>query len=311
MNNELILWIVFGVIVAVILGLDLGVLNRKAHAIKLKEAAIWSGILFGVAILFGLLVYFMLGKDLAISYVTAYLIEQSLSVDNLFVFLVIFSFFKVPETSKHRVLFWGIIGAMFFRAVFIVAGLTAIDKIHWIIYVFGAFLIYTGIKLSIGNEREVNPDKNLFVRLVRRIFPVTSGYHENKFFTRENAKRAITPLFLVLVVVETTDILFAVDSIPAVLSISLDPLVVYASNILAVLGLRAYFFLLAGFTQKIRFLSYGLAAILIFLGLKMVTGDLFELPVAVALGTIFLILLVTVLLSLYLPQKKTTKHEDR
>ncbi len=309
MNNELILWIIFGIIVAVILGLDLGVLNRKAHVIKLKEAAIWSGVLLSVALLFGLLVYFMLGKELAIAYVTAYLIEQSLSVDNLFVFLVIFAFFRVPETSKHRVLFWGIIGAMVFRALFIIAGLTAIEKIHWIIYIFGAFLIYTGIKLSTGKERDVNPDKNIFVRLVRRFVPVTLGYHENKFFTRENAKRAITPLFLVLIVVETTDVLFAVDSIPAVLSISLDPLVVYASNILAVLGLRAYFFLLAGFTQKLRYLSYGLAAILIFLGLKMVTADLFELPVTIALGAIFVILLITILCSLYIPKKTDGKKE--
>jgi tellurite resistance protein TerC len=224
---------------------------------------------------------------------------------------VIFAYFKVPETAKHRVLFWGIIGAMVFRAIFIVAGLAAVENIHWIVYIFGAFLIYTGIRLSIGNEREVHPDRNIFVRLVRRMVPVTSEYHENKFFTRENARRVITPLLLVMVVVETTDVLFAVDSIPAVLSISLDPLVVYTSNILAVLGLRAYFFLLAGFTQRLRFLAYGLSAILIFLGLKIVTADFYELPVAIALGTIFGIRLITVLLSLYLPKKNDAGKESK
>lgn len=310
MNNELILWIVFGVVVAAVLGLDLGVLNRKAHVIKLKEAAIWSGVLVSTALLFGLLVYFMLGKEPAVSYITAYLVEQSLSIDNLFVFLVVFTYFKVPETSKHRVLFWGIAGAMVFRGIFIVAGLTAVEKIHWIIYIFGVFLIYTGIRLSLDNKREVHPERNIFVRLVKKLVPVTSDYHDNKFFTRENARRAITPLFLVLVVVETTDILFAVDSIPAVLSISLDPLVVYASNMLAVLGLRAYFFLLASFTKKLRFLSYGLAAILVFLGIKMVTSDIFTIPVGISLATIFGTLAITVLTSLYLPRKSGKKKES-
>ncbi len=207
MNNELILWIVFGVLVVAILSLDLGVLNRKAHVIKLKEAVIWSIALVVIALLFGLLIYLLLGESRAMSYLTAYLVEQSLSIDNLFVFMVVFTYFKVPETSRHRVLFWGIIGAMIFRAIFIVAGITAVERIHWIVYIFGAFLLYTGIRLTIDNEREVHPDRNIFVRLVRRMVPVTSEYHENKFFTRENSRRVITPLLLVLVVVETTDVL--------------------------------------------------------------------------------------------------------
>ncbi|MBN1367411.1 MAG: TerC family protein [Dehalococcoidales bacterium] len=323
MNNEIILWLIFGVIVTIILGLDLGVLNRKAHAIKLKEAATWSSILVAIALIFGLLVYFMLGKDLAVSYVTAYVVELSLSIDNLFVFMVVFAFFSVPETSKHRVLFWGIIGAMVFRAIFIVAGLAVVQNLHWIVFIFGIFLIYTGIKLSTGKEREVHPEKNVFVRLTKKIMPVSSNYVNNQFFTRENGRRIITPLLLVLIVIETTDIMFAVDSIPAVLSISLDPLVVYASNILAILGLRAFYFLLAGFTKRLRFLSYGLAAILAFLGIKMILSGLGEyvelskyigfsdIPILLSLGIIFGILAVTILTSLFLPQKNGANKEPK
>jgi tellurite resistance protein TerC len=306
-NNELILWIIFGILVAVILGLDLGVFNRKAHVIKMKEALIWSAALIAIALLFDLLIYFMLGTPKALDFLTAYLIEKSLSVDNLFVFLVIFAYFNVPETSRHRVLFWGIIGALIMRALFIVIGLTAIENIHWIIYIFGAFLIYTGIRLSFGKEREIHPEKNIFVRLARRMVPVTSDYRQNSFFTRENAKIAITPLLLVLLVVETTDVLFAVDSIPAVLSVTLDPLVVYSSNIFAVLGLRALFFVLAGFTQRLCYLSYGLAAILIFLGLKMVSSDFFPLPVGVSLGAVFGILIITVLASIMRSKEKNSE----
>jgi tellurite resistance protein TerC len=309
MNNELILWIVFGLVVAVILGLDLGVFNRKAHVIKMKEALVWSAALIAIALLFDLLIYFMLGTTRALNFLNAYLIEKSLSVDNLFIFLVIFTYFNVPETSRHRVLFWGIIGALIMRALFIVIGLTAIEKIHWIIYIFGAFLIYTGIRLSFGKEREIHPEKNVFVRLVRRMVPVTSDYRQNSFLTRENARVVITPLLLVLLVVETTDVLFAVDSIPAVLSITLDPLIVYTSNIFAILGLRALFFVLAGFTQRLSYLSYGLAAILIFLGLKMVSSDFFPIPVGISLGVVFGILIITVLASIIRSKEKTSGNK--
>ena len=298
MSGENILWIVFGVLIVIMLGLDLGIFHRKAHAVKLKEALIWSGIWISLALLFNLGVYLLTDHEKALNFLTAYLVEESLSVDNLFVFLLIFSYFCVPAAYQHRVLFWGIVGAMVMRAIFIVTGLTLLENLHWIIYIFGAFLIYTAARLAFKREEEIKPEKNPILRLFRRFVPLAKRYHGNRFFIRGRGKLLATPLLMVLVVIETTDIVFAVDSVPAVLSITNDAFIVYTSNIFAVMGLRALFFALSGVIQKFYYLNYGLAAILAFLGLKMITSELLDIHVTVSLGVVVGILVISAVASL-------------
>jgi tellurite resistance protein TerC len=308
MSNETIWWIAFGVFVFVMLALDLFVFHRKAHVIKLREALIWSAAWVSLALLFGGGVFLTFGADRALQFFTGYLVEESLSVDNLFVFLMIFTYFNVPAAAKHKVLFWGILGALIMRGLFIATGLTIIERLHWVIYVFGAFLVFTGIRLAIGKDRQVNPEKNPLLRLACRFMPVTNDYRGASFFCRENGKRLATPLFLVVLVVETTDIVFAVDSIPAILSITLDPFIVYTSNIFAILGLRAIFFALEGATLHLRYLPYGLAAILTFLGLKMITSGFYKLPTGAALGVVGGILAISVVASVLNPKLKELSH---
>ncbi len=304
MSHQTIMWIAFGILVPVVLAIDLGVLQRKAHAIKTREALIWTACYLALALIFAGVIYFMLSPDKSFMFITGYIVELSLSMDNLFVFLLIFSTFVVPSNYQHRVLFWGIIGAVIMRAIFIASGLVLLEKLEWIIYIFGAFLVYTGLKIAFKKDGEVDLKKNPILKLCCRYLPMTDTYHEGKFFIREKGRIIGTPLFLVLVVVETTDIVFAVDSIPAILSITRDSFIVYTSNIFAILGLRSLYFALAGATNKLAYLNYGLAAILTLLGIKMLGSAFFHIPVALSLGTIIGILIISAVASLLWPPKK-------
>ena len=297
MSNQIILWIVFGASVLAMLALDLGIFHRKVHIIKVKEALVWSAIWITLALLFNLGIYFLLGFDKALKFLTGYLVEKSLSVDNLFVFLVIFSYFCVPSTYQHRVLFWGILGALIMRAIFIASGLAILERLHWVIYIFGAFLVFTGIRMSLKKGRELHPEANPVLKLLRRFMPVTDDYQSDKFFVKKNGRYFATPLFLVVLVIETTDVVFAVDSIPAVLAVTLDPFIVYSSNVFAILGLRALYFALAGVTQRLRYLHYGLSVILVFLGFKMLSSGIYEILVGPALGVVAIILLISTVAS--------------
>jgi tellurite resistance protein TerC len=308
MSGETILWIVFGVLVPVMLFLDLGVFHRRAHAVKVKEALIWSAVWISLALLFCLGIYLLVGHEKALNFITGYLVEESLSVDNLFVFLLIFTYFGVPAADQHHVLFWGILGAVVMRGIFIVTGLTLLAYLQWIIYIFGAFLIYTAVRLALEKEKEVHPENNPVLKLFRRFVPLTKKYHSNKFFVKVKGRRVATPLLLVLVVIETTDIIFAVDSVPAILAITRDPFIVYTSNILAVMGLRAIYFALAGVIKKFYYLHYGLAAILAFLGFKMLVADFVEIPILASLGVICGILVISALFSLYRQGKKSEQE---
>jgi tellurite resistance protein TerC len=302
----LLFWILFNLFVLVMLALDLGVFHRRTHVIRFKEAMGWSAFWVALAGGFALLVMFWQGPQKALEFTTGYLIEESLSVDNLFVFLMLFRYFRVDPKYQHKVLFWGIVGALVARGIFIATGVALINQFHWIIYVFGAFLIYTGLKMLKPMETDIHPERGPVLRLARRYLRFSPEYDDGKFFTLQNGKRLATPLFLVLLAVETTDILFAVDSIPAILAITSDPFIVYTSNVFAILGLRSLYFALAGMMEVFRFLHYGLAAILIFIGGKMVASNYVEVPIVVALGIVAGLLAVSVLASLLFP-----KHKER
>src|SRR3989442_13285556 len=265
--------------------LDLGVFHRRTHVVKFREALLWSAMWIALAALFAVIVYFWHGRVPALEFVTGYVIELSLSVDNLFVFLLIFRYFQVPTVHQHKVLFWGILGALIMRAVFILAGVGLIRQFHWIIYVFGALLVYSGIKLFRKENAEIHPEKNPLLRLFRRWIPVTKDYEGNKFFVRQPGLYA-TPLFIVLLVVETTDVLFAVDSIPAILAITLNAFIVYTSNVFAILGLRSLYFALAGMMELFHYLHYGLALILMFVGVKMLISSRYTIPIPLALAAV-------------------------
>lgn len=303
MPVEAILWVVFALLVIVILSLDLGVFNRRAHHIKFREAVIWSIAWISMAVLFGLAILIFLGPDKATAYFTGYIIEKSLSVDNLFVFLMLFMYFAVPDKYQHKVLFWGVIGAIVMRVTFVLSGVALFNAVHWIIYVFGTFLVYTGIRMGIKKEGGIHPENNPVIRFLCRYLPVTSGYRNGYFTVIENGRRFLTPLFLVVIAVEVSDIIFAVDSIPAVLAITKDPFIVLTSNLFAVMGLRALYFALAGFAERLCYLHYGLAVILVFLGLKMLLSEVIELPILASLGFIALTLTISVIASLRRQQK--------
>ena len=281
--------------------LDLGVFHRKSHTVKYREALIWSVVWIALALIFAVVIYFWHGRTPSLEFVTGYVIELSLSVDNLFVFLLIFRYFQVPPGHQHKVLFWGILGALIMRAIFIAAGVGLIQRFHWIVYVFGAFLVYSGFKLLRQGEAEIHPEKNPVLRLFRRLVPVTKDYEGDKFFVRRPGLLA-TPLLVVLVVVETTDLLFAVDSIPAILAITRDAFIVYTSNVFAILGLRSMYFALAGMMEMFRFLHYGLSVVLMFVGSKMLLSHYYEVPTVVALGAVAGILLLSVGASLIRPK---------
>lgn len=309
MEGTIWLWTGFNVFVLFMLALDLGVFHRHSHVVSTKEAAVWSVVWIGLAMLFNAGIYFYwdvlspqssyTNSEASLAFFTGYLIEKSLSVDNIFVFVLIFTYFAVPAASQHRVLFWGIIGALLMRGTLIAVGATLLKEFHWIIYIFGAFLIFTGIKMALHRNEEVHPENNPLIKLLRRIMPVSENYEGDQFFIRRAGKLIATPLLLVLLMVESTDLIFAVDSIPAIFAVTNDPFIVYTSNVFAILGLRSLYFLLANVMDKFQYLKIGLAFVLTFVGVKMVLVDIYKIPVGISLGVIASILAISVLASLW------------
>src|ERR1051326_5119443 len=301
------LWLGFSIFIVTMLSLDLGLFNRKAHTIRYREAWIWSGVWVTLAMIFAALVFHYQGSVRGLEFLTGYVIELSLSVDNLFVFLLIFSYFKVPAKFQHRVLFWGVMGALIMRLTMIFVGAALINRFQWIIYIFGAFLVYTGIKMFRHEEVDIQPDQNIAVRMLTKVLPITRHYEDEKFFTRTNGKRAGTLLLLVLMVVEVTDLVFAVDSIPAIFAITTNTFIVYTSNVFAILGLRSMYFLLAGVVEKFRYLRIGLAIVLTFIGLKMLLSAV-GVIISIKLSLIFvaLVLVGSVIASLLIPSESDT-----
>src|SRR5687767_13108182 len=309
------LWLGFSIFIVAMLSLDLGLFNRKAHSIKYREAWIWSGVWVTLALIFAGLVFYYQGSQRGLEFLTGYLIELSLSVDNLFVFLLIFSYFKVPAKYQHRVLFWGVLGALIMRMTMIAIGATLVERFHWVLYIFGAFLIYTGFKMLTQNEAQANPEDNALVRFATRLVPITRQYEGEKFFTVVNGKKMGTLLLLVLVIVEVSDLVFAVDSIPAIFGITTDPFIVYTSNVFAILGLRTFYFLLAGVVEKFHYLKIGLSIVLTFVGVKMLTegfvhdylskGNI----ILVSLGVVITVLAASVVASLVWPKEAETNIE--
>jgi tellurite resistance protein TerC len=307
------LWIGFNLFVLALLALDLGVFHQKAHKVSIKEATIWSIVWISLAMIFNLGIYLFWhqvvpaseysNSEAALAFLTGYLLEKSLSVDNIFVFVLIFTFFAVPAAYQHRVLFWGIIGALIMRGTLIVLGAALLKEFHWIIYIFGAFLIFTGIRMAMHREEEIHPEQNPAVKLIKRIMPVTENYEGDQFFVRRMGKLMATPLFLVLMIVESTDLIFAVDSIPAIFAVTEDPFIVYTSNVFAILGLRSLYFLLAGVIDKFHYLKLGLSVVLVFVGTKMVITDIYKIPTILSLAVIASILTISVLASLRRAQR--------
>ena len=292
-------WVLFTLLILTMLALDQGIFHRKSHVIKMKEALLWTVIWIGCGLLFGAGVFYYKGTEPGMQYLAGYVIEKSLSVDNIFVFVLIFSSFRVPAAYQHRVLFWGILGALIMRGIFIGLGAALIERFHWILYVFGAFLVYTGIKIFLTRDNESDdPSDNPIVRLFRRVARITPTYEENRMFVKRDGKIWATPLMLVLVVVETSDLIFAVDSIPAIFAVTTDPFIVYTSNVFAILGLRSLYFLLAGSMDKFHYLKAGLAVVLIFVGVKMLVSSVYPIPVAWSLLIILGVLVVAIVGSL-------------
>jgi len=309
MEGSIWLWVGFNVFVLAMLALDLGVFHRKSHAVSGREALIWSAVWISLSLVFNVLIYFFwdrmmpdslyTNREAALAFFTGYLIEKSLSVDNIFVFILIFSFFAVPAAYQHRVLFWGILGALVMRGTLIAVGAVLLKEFHWIIYVFGAFLIFTGIRMALHRDEELHPEKNPIVKFFRRFMPVTKAFEGDKFFVRHAGRLMATPLFLILLIVESTDLVFAVDSIPAIFAVTQEPFIVYTSNVFAILGLRALYFLLANVMDKFQYLKIGLSAVLTFIGVKMVIVDFYHIPVGVSLAVVAGILTVSILVSLW------------
>ncbi len=297
-ETSLWLWVGFNAFILLMLALDLGVFHRTAHEVSVREASIWSAVWIALALVFNVFVYLTRGAEQGIQFFTGYLIEKSLSVDNIFVIALIFGFFAVPKLYQHRVLFWGILGALVMRAIFIVAGAALLERFHWIIYVFGAFLLFTGIKMAIYRNQEMHPEHNPVLKLVRRMMPVTNDYEGDHFFVRKAGVLMATPLFLVLVLVETTDLIFAVDSIPAIFAVTRDPFIVYTSNVFAILGLRSLYFVLAGVMDKFAYLKLGLSAILVFVGAKMLLVEVYKIPATASLIVVAAILTTAIVASL-------------
>lgn len=298
-----LLWAGFIVFVLAMLAIDLGVFHKKAHEVSLKEAGIWSAVWVALAVVFNVGVYHWFGAERALEFTTGYLIEKALAVDNIFVFVVIFTAFAVPAIYQHRVLFWGVLGALVMRAVFILAGGAFLQRFHWAIYVFGALLAVTGVKLLLQRNQEMQPEKNWLVRWFQKVFPMTPEFHGDRFLVSKNGRRYATPLLLALVAVEVTDLIFAVDSIPAIFAVTSDPFIVFTSNIFAILGLRSLYFLLAGIITKFVYLKVGLSFVLVFVGAKMLLMDVYKVPIAASLGVIAGILALSVLASLLKPPK--------
>lgn len=297
-------WVVFNTIVLGLLALDLGVFHRRAHAVRTREALIWSLVWIGASLGFNLLVWHWRGRDAALEFFTGYLIEKSLSVDNIFVFVLIFTYFRVPDRYQHRVLFWGILGALVMRAAMIGAGVALLSRFQWVEYLFGAFLVYTGVQMLRQGEPKVHPEGNRVVRLFRRLFPVTAEYEEHRFILRRAGRWMATPLLVVLILVETTDVVFALDSIPAIFGITRDPFIVYSSNIFAILGLRALYFLVAGVLPRFMYLNVGLAIVLAFVGVKMLIAHYYQIPIGLSLAVVFGVLTVAIMISVIVKRRR-------
>lgn len=307
MDNMIVLWTSFNVFVLAMLALDLGVFHRKSHTIEIREALIWTSVWITLAMIFNLFVYFYFDKETAIEFFTGYVIEKSLSIDNIFVMIMIFSYFNVPKAYQHKVLFWGILGALVMRIIFILSGIELIHRFHWLIYFFGGFLVFTGIRMLTTGAEKLEPDKNPLIKLARKMFRFTSDFEGDKFFVKKDGVRWATPLFLVVIMIEFTDLIFAVDSIPAILSITDDPFIVYTSNVFAILGLRSLYFALAGIEKYFQYLKVGLSAILIFVGFKMITEDFIDIPAEISLIVIVFILTIAMLASVIVKQNKGTE----
>jgi tellurite resistance protein TerC len=306
--NSLWGWVGFNVAVLAILALDLGVLHRRSSKVSLREAVTWSAVWVALSLCFAFAIYRTMGKQSGLEFLTGYLIEYALSVDNIFVFVLIFSYFNVPEKYQHRVLFWGIVGALLLRGVMIIAGSALVARFSWTLYIFGAFLVFTGLRMAFQKSGDAyNPERDPVLRLARKVIPVTSEYSGDKFFVKQSdrsgrLRHAATPLFIVLLIVDTTDIVFATDSIPAIFAVTRDPFIVYTSNICAVLGLRALYFLLAGVVDKFVYLKLGLSLVLIFIGGKMLLEHFFHLPIVASLGVVGAVLAASILASLRWPR---------
>ena len=299
-------WVIFNAFVLLMLALDLGVFHKKLHVVSVKEALIWSGIWISLALCFNGFIYYMFGETKALEFLTGYVIEKALSVDNIFVFVLIFSYFHIPAIYQHKVLFWGIIGALIMRVIFIFAGVALLEKFHWTIYIFGGILIFTGIKMLFDTDKKIEPDKNPVIKFFKKIMPTTNELHGDKFFIKQNQKSYATPLLIVLILIEITDLIFAVDSIPAILAVTQDQFIVYTSNVFAILGLRSLYFALANIIDRFKYLAVGLAIILVFVGIKMVVIDFYKIPIHFSLLIIFLILIFSVIFSL-IKTKKTNE----
>jgi tellurite resistance protein TerC len=306
-SERLFLWVGFNVFVLGMLALDLGVFHRKAHTISIKEASIWSVVWVCLAMIFNIGIYYAWGAEKALEFLTGYVIEKSLSVDNLFVFLMIFQYFSTPSEYQHRVLFWGILGALILRAVFIATGSALLSNFHWMIYVFGGFLVVTGIKMYLQGDEKIEPEKNPVVMLFERFVPIIRKYDGHNFFIRREGKSYATLLMLVLIVVETTDVIFAIDSIPAIFAITDDPFIIYTSNVFAILGLRALYFMLAGVMEMFVYLKIGLSVVLCFVGAKMMLIDIYKIPIGVSLTVIGSVLLLTIIASWLIKPKSPKK----
>jgi tellurite resistance protein TerC len=300
MSEPVALWGAFNLFVLAMLAFDLGVFHRKSHEVTMKEALIWTSVWITLAMFFNLFINFYFGKEKAIEFFTGYVIEKSLSIDNIFVIIMIFSYFKVPSAYQHKVLFWGILGALIMRVIFILSGIELLHRFHWLIYIFGGFLIITGVKMLLSGDAKLEPERNPLVKLVRKLFPFTPSFEGDNFFVKREGKLWATPLFLVVILIEATDLIFAVDSIPAILSISDDSFIVYTSNVFAILGLRSLYFALAGVEKYFQYLKYGLSTILIFVGIKMAIADLLKIPVEISLIVIVFILVISMLASVIL-----------
>lgn len=296
--NELLASGIFTLFVLGLLMLDLGVFHRRAHRVSFREALLWSAFWIALSLAFNVGLYFWQGPQAALEFLTGYILEKSLSMDNLFVFALIFGYMAVPAEVQHRVLFWGVLGALLMRGGFIAAGVALISRFHWILYLFGVFLVISGVRFLLQKEHQVHPERNPILRLARKLFSVTEKYEGTSMFVRRNGRILATPLFLVLVMIETTDVVFAVDSIPAVFAVTQDPFIVYSSNVLAILGLRALYFVLTGALSRFRYLRTGLSLVLIFVGAKMLVASFYRLPIVVSLATILTILTAAILFSL-------------
>lgn len=316
MHHSTWLWVGFNVFVLAMLAIDLGVFHRKAHTVSIREATAWSVVWVTLSLIFNYGVYHFMGPEKGLEFLTGYLIEKALSVDNIFVFVLLFSYFRVPAMYQHRILFWGILGALIMRGAMIGAGAMLISRFHWIIYVFGAFLVVTGIRMAMQGDEEIDPEANPILKLVRKFLPVTNHYHGQSFFVREERhgrmKVVATPLLVVLILVETTDLIFAVDSIPAIFAVTTDAFIVYSSNVCAILGLRALYFLLAGVIHKFHYLKLGLSIVLVFVGTKMLIVEFYKIPIVVSLLVVAAVLAAAITLSLMYPKKEPegTQHLD-